>query len=159
MPTAEISISSMRTVDEAAAFRALNAAWIHELFDIEPQDLVTMDNPQAIVDQGGDVLIARADDGRIVGCVALVPEGHGVFELSKMAVDATERGHGFGRRLMEAAIARARELGATSIFLGSNHRLVAAVTLYESVGFRYVPREQIGPLPYTRADVFMTLAL
>ena len=37
----------------------------------------------------------RAQD-LIVGCVALVPEGHGVFELSKMAVAPAAQGHGLG---------------------------------------------------------------
>jgi GNAT superfamily N-acetyltransferase len=76
-----------------------------------------------------------------------------------MAVTPSERGRGTGRRLIRAAIERARELGATSLFLGSNHRLEAAVSLYESAGFEHVPRERIGPLPYARADVFMELAL
>lgn len=42
--------------------------------------------------RGGDVLIARAGDS-IVGCVALVPSGAGVFELSKMSVTSEARGH------------------------------------------------------------------
>lgn len=159
MATEQLIITSMHTADDAAAFRELNEAWIRELFDIEPSDLLTLDNPQAIVDAGGDVLIARTDAGRIVGCVALVAEGHGIFELSKMAVDTTERGRGFGRALMDAAIARARQLGAVSMFLGSNRRLTAAVALYESVGFEHVAPESIGLPPYTRANVFMSMTL
>ena len=159
MPTAEITITSMRTPDEAIAFGQLNEAWISELFSMEDADRATLDDPfGAIVDKGGDVLIARAGD-RVVGCVSLVPVGDGVYELSKMAVDPSERGRGIGRRLMEAAIARGRELGGSSLFLGSNRRLVAAVSLYESVGFVHVAPDAIGPLPYTRADVWMSLAL
>jgi putative acetyltransferase len=95
----------------------------------------------------------------VIGCVALEPTGDGVFELSKMAVAPDERGRGTGRRLMNAAIERARALGATSLFLGSNHRLEAAVGLYESAGFRHVARDRVGPLPYARADVFMEMEL
>ena len=76
-----------------------------------------------------------------------------------LAVAPAAQGQGLGRRLLEAAIARARELGATSLFLGSNRRLAPAVHLYEAVGFRHVPRERIGPMPYDRADVFMELEL
>jgi putative acetyltransferase len=43
---------------------------------------------------GGDVLLARDDGGRVIGCVALEPAGQGVFELSKMAVARSERGRG-----------------------------------------------------------------
>lgn len=149
----------MRTADDARAFERLNLEWIEAYFDIEDKDRETLAHPWThFMDPGGDVLLAR-DGDRIVGTAALEPVGDGVFELSKMAVDPAERGRGMGRRLIEAAIARARELGATSIFLGSNRRLGAAVGLYESVGFRHVERASIGPLPYSRADVFMELAV
>ena len=154
------TISSMRTADDAAAFAALNAEWIDAHFTMEAKDRETIADPwRHYVDPGGDVLIARDGDGRAVGCVALEPVGDGVFELSKLAVAPDQRGRGTGRRLMDAAIARARELGAMRVFLGSNRRLVAAVRLYETSGFRHVPRERVGPLPYTRADVFMELDL
>ena len=117
-------------------------------FDFEPKDRETIaDLFGHYIEPGGDVLLARDDNGRAIGCVALEPTGDGVFELSKMAVAPDERGRGTGRRLMNAAIERARALGATSLFLGSNHRLEAAVGLYESAGFRHVARDRIGPLP------------
>jgi putative acetyltransferase len=152
--TGEITITSLATPAEAEAFRRLNEAWIVDLFSVEPQDLATMD-AGAIVAHGGDVLIAR-DGETIVGCVALRPEDGGVYELSKMTVDAGLRGHGIGRRLMDAAVARARALGATGLVLATNHRLTAAIALYESAGFQHVPP---APSPYARADVFMALPL
>jgi GNAT superfamily N-acetyltransferase len=156
---AVVTVSAMRTPGDAAAFARLNEEWIDHYFSVEPKDRATMDDPWGhYVDPGGDVLLAR-DGDEIVGCVALEPTGDGVFELSKMAVTPSQRGRGTGRALLDAAIARARELGATSLFLGSNSRLEAAVRLYESTGFSHVPRERVGPLPYARADVFMELAL
>ena len=101
------------------------------------------------------MLIASWED-RIVGCAALIPAAEGVFELSKMAVDAAERGRGIGRKLLAAALERARKLGTTSLLLVSNS---PAVGLYESVGFRHVPPDEIGPMHYERADVFMKLQL
>lgn len=82
-----------------------------------------------------------------------------MFELSKMSVSPELRGRGYGRRILHAAINRARELGAASLFLGSSTKLPNAVHLYESVGFKHVAIEQIGPMPYVRADVFMELEL
>ena len=41
------------------------------------------------------------------------------------------RGQGIGRLLLEHAIRQARTMGAKSVFLGSNARLVSAVHLYE----------------------------
>jgi len=89
----------------------------------------------------------------------LIPIGGGVYELSKMAVSAELRGLGIGRRLLQHAITQAKRIGATSLFLGSNAKLASAVHLYESVGFRHVPPENIPPMPYTRANVFMELPL
>ncbi len=150
----------MRTPEDAAEFGRLNEEWISSIFTFEAKDRETLADPFGhYVEPGGDVLIARGCDDRVIGCVALEPADDGVFELSKMAVSPGERGRGTGRRLMDAAIDRARALGASSLFLGSNQRLTPAIRLYESVGFRHVPRERIGPLPYTRADVFMELPL
>jgi putative acetyltransferase len=155
-----VTITSMRTPDDAAAFARLNEEWIRSIFSLEPKDRETLADPFGhYVEPGGDVLLARDGDDRVIGAVALEPTGEGVFELSKMAVAPEERGRGTGRRLMDAAIARARALGASSLFLGSNRRLTAAVGLYESAGFRHVARERLGPLPYSRADVFMELPL
>jgi len=154
-----VTISSMRTGEDAEAFGQLNAEWITAFFALEAKDRETLADPFGrYIEPGGDVLLARDSDGRVIGCVALEPTGGGVFELSKMAVSPAERGCGIGRLLLQAAIDRARALGASSLFLGSNRRLAAAVQLYESAGFRHVPRERVGPLPYARADVFMKLS-
>jgi GNAT superfamily N-acetyltransferase len=156
-----ITIDSIATAADAAAFAALNEAWIVQHFTLEAKDRETLADPfGTYVAPGGDVLLARDGDGAALGCVALEPGAEaGVFELSKMAVDPAAQGQGLGRRLLEAAIARARELGATSLFLGSNTKLAPAVHLYESVGFEHVPREDIGPMPYDRANVFMRMPL
>ena len=157
MSPAGLSTVSMRTPEEARAFERLNVAWINELFTLEGADRAALSDPfGTIVEPGGDVLIARSN-GRIVGCVALIFAGEGLFELSKMAVDPAERGKGVGRKLVDAVLERSKELGATSLFLVSNSRLTTAVGLYESVGFRHVAPEDLGPMHYERADVFMTL--
>lgn len=148
----------MSTSADARAFKELNLEWITALFGVEPADLATLDHPDRIVAAGGQVLIAR-EGGERVGCVALVAAEPGVFEISKMAVSPLVRGRGIGRRLLNAAVERARELGATSLFLASNRRLADAVHLYESVGFVHVPPDQLHPIPYDRADVFMRLDL
>ena len=45
----------------------------------------------------GGVGLGRMDVG------ALIRHGEGIYELAKMAVTASERGHGIGRRLAEAS--------------------------------------------------------
>ncbi|MEV6136868.1 GNAT family N-acetyltransferase [Nocardia sp. NPDC051990] len=154
-----IVVEPMSSPADARAFKELNEEWIVELFSLEPADSVKLDNPEReIVAKGGQVLIAR-DGEDIVGCVALVLAGDGVFELSKMAVARRRRGRGLGRIILEEAIDYARRQGATALFLGSSTKLADAVHLYESIGFVHVPNDRIGPMPYERADVFMRYEL
>jgi GNAT superfamily N-acetyltransferase len=155
----ELAISPMATPEDAAAFRALNEEWILRIFSMEPADLKTIDDPfGSIVDPGGTVLLAR-ERGVAIGCVALVAEGDGVFELAKMAVAPAAQGRGVGRRLVLAAIDHARHLGARALVLESNHRLESAIHLYEQAGFVHVPAVHLTPSPYARADVFMRMQL
>ena len=130
----DLTIRPLGDAEDAAAFRALNEEWIAQHF------------------------VIAESAGRRVGCVALVPDGTGAYELSKMAVAPDQQGRGAGRRLLAAAIAYAREAGATSIFLGSSTKLENAVHLYEALGFEHVAPETLH-MPYDRADVFMQLVL
>ncbi|NNH74543.1 GNAT family N-acetyltransferase [Nocardia uniformis] len=145
----------MTTAAHARAFKELNEEWIRAIFTLEPADSVLLDNPEReIIAKGGQVLIAR-DGHEFIGCGAVVPEGHGVYEISKMAVSPRYRGRGIGRLVLAAAIDHARTLGATSLILASSTKLTNAVHLYESVGFVHVPPEELPPSPYDRADVYM----
>ncbi len=55
--------------------------------------------------------------------------------LEDIFVDEAARGNGYGRILLEATIARARARGCARIQLDANRENVAAVKLYESIGF------------------------
>jgi len=155
----EIEFRSLGIGDDGTAFRTLNEEWISRYFVLEKKDRETLSDPEnTILRQGGKVFLADVD-GTTVGCVALIPMGEGVYELSKMAVSPVMRGQGIGRRVLEYAIAQARELGAKSLFLGSNSVLKNAVHLYESVGFRHVPPDELPDMHYARADVFMRMGL
>jgi putative acetyltransferase len=155
----QVEIRSIETGEDASAFKTLNEEWITRYFTLEKADREKLDDPEnKILKKGGHIFMAYLGQ-QAVGCVALVPMNDGVYELSKMAVSAELRGMGIGRRLLEHAVTQAKQLGAKSLFLGSNSRLVNAVHLYESVGFRHVPAESLPEMPYTRANVFMELPL
>ena len=158
---AAIQFRPLVSAADKAAFRALNEEWISRYFVLEPKDIETLSDPDStILNKGGRIYIAD-HDGHPIGCVALIPlhigADNGVYELSKMAVSPVLRGQGIGRRLIEYAVAEARALGATSLFLGSSSKLKNAVHLYESIGFRHVPSSSLPDLHYTRADVFMEM--
>jgi putative acetyltransferase len=155
----DIEIRSLQSGEDTTAFRTLNEEWITRYFILEKMDQETLGDPEKkILGKGGHIFMARIGH-EAVGCVALIPLGDGVYELSKMAVSPELRGLGIGRKLLQHAIAEARLMGAKSLFLGSNSKLANAVHLYESVGFRHVPAEKIPPMPYSRANVFMEMAL
>src|SRR5215469_2688321 len=89
----------------AAAFKALNEAWIGKYFTLEPKDREVLDDPQGkIIAKGGRIFMA-IEDGAAVGCVALLKMPDGGYEVAKMTVSETLRGSGLGRRLMERCIA------------------------------------------------------
>ena len=81
--------------------------------------------------------LARDDQGRIVGSVALSPVGPGHEELKSMRVEPAERGRGLGGRLLDAALADARERGLQRISLetGSDRFFAPAWAVYRSRGF------------------------
>jgi GNAT superfamily N-acetyltransferase len=155
----EIEFRPLEIGQDGTAFRTLNEEWISRYFVLEPKDRETLGDPEnTILRKGGRIFMVWAG-GEAVGCVALIPMGDGVYELSKMAVSPAMRGQGIGRRLLEHAIEQAKALGAASLFLGSNSVLKSAVHLYEAVGFSHVPPEKLPDMHYARADVFMEMVL
>ncbi len=157
--TTTVTIADLASPADAQAFRTLNEAWITRYFTLEDEDRVFLGDPVGrVVDRGGAVLVARLDD-QVIGCIGIVPTTPGVFELVKMAVSPDHQGHGTGRKLITAALDRARALGAHRIDLESNAQLTSAVHLYEAFGFRHLREDELVPSPYVRADVHMTLDL
>jgi len=138
-------------------FHDINAEWIEAMFRLEPTDREVLENPRAkIIEPGGDILFVEAPGLGIVGTCALQKTGPGAFELTKMGVRETARGLKAGEFLLEAIIARAEALGATRLYLLTNHICEAAIHLYEKLGFVHDEgiMAQYGAR-YERCDVAM----
>ncbi|MFA6201550.1 MAG: GNAT family N-acetyltransferase [Gallionella sp.] len=135
-------------------FVRLNEQWISEYFSIEEVDRRLAENPMQIVASGGHI-ISLVERGRVVGVCALFKENANCYELARMAVDPQERGKGYGARLIQAAINRAQELGASSVYLLSNTALEPAIALYRKFGF--VTRTEGQHPVYARANIVMEL--
>jgi GNAT superfamily N-acetyltransferase len=80
-------------------------------------------------------------EGRTVGSVTLRDEGRGTAALGHLVLRPESRGTGAGRRLVETALAAARKAGYERIFLSTFSDLLAAGSLYRSVGFELVSAE------------------
>lgn len=149
----------IRIVDFAPQWREdfarLNLEWLERWFAVEPIDREVLGDPEThLLAGGGQVLFAIDRDDRALGTVALKYEGDGVYELTKMAVDNTQRGGGIGRLLMLGVLDKFRALQGRELFLESSTKLTPALKLYESVGFRHYPAPRPGS-HYARADVYM----
>jgi len=136
-------------------FESLNRTWIEKYFWMEPIDFEVLQKPgEHIISHGGFILMAKEDD-QIVGTVALKFVAKGVYEFTKMAVDEKLHGKKIGQTLAEVAIAKCKAMGALSIILYSNTKLIPAIALYRKLGFVEVPLDG----PYKRSDIKMELRL
>jgi putative acetyltransferase len=138
--------------EHAAAFKALNEAWISKHFALEAKDREVLDDPQGkILEKGGRIFMAL-QDGEAVGCVALLKMPDGGYEVAKMTVSETLRGAGLGRTLMQRCIDAGAADNAPRLYLETNSSLAPALGLYRAMGFVDLPPAET---PYARADVFM----
>ncbi len=64
-----------------------------------------------------EFLVAEQAGGMITGCGALHVMWEDLAEIRTLAVDESSRGHGIGRRLVEALVAAARQLGVQRVFV------------------------------------------
>jgi ribosomal protein S18 acetylase RimI-like enzyme len=136
-------------------FEKLNRQWIEKYFWMEPLDFEILQNPEEyIIKKGGIILMALCDQ-EVAGTVALKFITPVVYELTKMAVDENFQGRKIGRALADAAISKARQVGAEKIVLYSNTSLHPAISLYEKSGFKEIPVDG----PYKRTNIKMELIL
>ncbi len=143
----------------AQYFRDLNYEWLEEYFEVEPYDRIVLNDPQKqIIKLGGYVFFARVK-AEVVGTCALLKHTERKYELAKMGVTERFRGRGVGHRLTQAAIDKARALGADTLVLATSRLLPVANHLYESLGFQYADQSVIGPLPYKRETIVMAMEL
>lgn len=139
-------------------FRALNEEWISNYFKIEEADYMALDNPQKyIIQNGGHIFVALYKEEPVGVCALLkMADGHYDYELAKMAVSPKAQGKNIGFLLGQSAINKAKELGASKIYLESNTILKPAISLYQKLGFQKIAGHST---PYERCNIQMELTL
>jgi ribosomal protein S18 acetylase RimI-like enzyme len=98
-------------------------------------DLGARETTLGIVRQGGMLTLVATVDAQPVGFVALELGRSGVGHVQAIAVRATQRGRGFGQRLLVAAERAARARGAMLLRLTTAQANVEAIALFLKCGF------------------------
>jgi DNA-binding MarR family transcriptional regulator/predicted GNAT family acetyltransferase len=138
------------------AFGDLNKEWITQHFVMEEADYKALDHPEEyILDKGGYILMAIVD-GKPVGTCGLIKMDDETFELAKMAVSPSAKGKGIGYLLGKAVMDKAKEAGATKVYLESNTKLKPAIALYHKLGFKKITGRVS---PYERSNIAMEVQL
>lgn len=133
-------------------FKRLNVAWLEKFFVVEKYDEEVLSNPQKyILDKGGDIYFILEND-IAKGTFALMYNEYEELEFTKMAVDESAQGKGFGNLLMQHCIDKAKEMGAENLILYSSRKLTPAISLYRKFGFTEIP---VGKSEYARCDIKM----
>ncbi len=101
----------------------------------------------ALRGRGGEVLVAAAPDGRVLGWmglriqVSLTSPAHA--EIASLVVDAAARGGGLGHRFVLAAESWARANGLAAVRVLSNTVRHDAHRFYEREGYARIKTQQL----------------
>jgi len=122
--------------------------------DVQATDRDIFDIETHYLKRGGIFEILEDKQGNLLGTVGLYPLDAETVELRKMYFAKELRGRGFGKKMLEKMIEKARELGFSKIYLETASILREAVALYERYGFK--PTAEIHA---TRCDAAYVLNL
>lgn len=143
------------------SFSPMQRTDLHEVYVIEESVFTSCwSYPSFLssVDAGDDGWVLRDAAGKMLGyfiAMKVVDEMH----LLKIAVDRSFQGKGYGRRLLEKAIALARDEKMVSMLLEVRPANTPAVSLYQKAGFSTIGVRK-GYYTDTREDAWvMRLAL
>jgi predicted GNAT family N-acyltransferase len=125
MPEEQVAIRWARDEQDVSGAFALREAVFYGEQNVPLQD--ELDE----LDRDAQHLVAVDPDGSVIGTLRLLSFGEEA-KIGRVAVVAALRRQGIASRMLEIALARARQQGFGRVRLAAQ---VAAVTLYEQAGF------------------------
>jgi N-acetylglutamate synthase-like GNAT family acetyltransferase len=118
-----------------------------------------MDNINETMQAPEGMMLVAERQGRIEGAVKFYPDaaqahqgqwpaGAGLIRVLAVAPDS--RGRGYGVRLTQECLKRARDLKTPTVFLYTGTFMAAARHIYEKLGFKRAPKfdRDPGPIAY-----------
>jgi amino-acid N-acetyltransferase len=130
------TVRRARTRDVQAIRRLLDA-------DAGPGRLLSKDTVTLYESVQEFWVAERSTDGVVCGCGALHVMWEDVAEIRTLVVDASCRGEGAGRRIVDALLGVARELGVSRVFV-----LTFATKFFARHGFGEITGAAVSPQVY-----------
>lgn len=127
-------------------------ALFREYADSLGVDLCFQNFEKELADLPGDYapptgrLLVAMDETQLAGCAALRRVDDQVCEMKRLYVRPTYRGAGLGRKLAEAVIAAARDVGYGKMRLDTLPSMKEAIKLYHSLGFAEISSYRFNPV-------------
>lgn len=154
-----LSLVQAETAEQFEEVRQLwreYAAWLEVDLCFQNFERELAELPGRYAPPEGRLLLALSNDD-LAGCIALRKIGEGTCEMKRLYVRPRFRGQGIGRRLTEALIEEAREVGYARMLLDTlPSKMKEAALVYRSFGFREIEPYYYNPV----ADaVYMELTL
>ena len=120
-------------------FQKLNEDWLNEYLEITDYDRIILSDPyNEIIKKEGHIFFL-VSEGKIIGTYSLQKINNEACELSKFTIKKEYRGWKIGKRMLEHAIQKAKELKYESILLLTHPKLKDATQLYRKRGFEVIP--------------------
>jgi putative acetyltransferase len=151
--TVTLAVESPLQDEVRAMIAELNAY----LLERTPAEYCYHMTAEDLAEPGTTVFVARDETGAAIGMGALKRHTETTGEVKRMFTRSGVRGHGVGRRLLDAIMDTARAEGLAELVLETGDRHEEAWRLYERGGF-----ERCGPVldyPDSPYSIFYKRAL
>ncbi len=103
-------------------------------------ELEDIDNAAHFYSSDSGLFLVLVDRDQVVGTGAIRRLTNDTAELKRMWFLPEYRGRGFGKQMATQLINFAHEVGYKCIRLDTDDKLIAAIGLYEHLGFKPIPR-------------------
>jgi len=144
----EVAITQAVTAQDIASVKALFLEYLKFVEAYLGQDLSFQGTQQEFADfpQTYDALFLARLNGDAVAACGLKPFKPGICELKRLYCQPSARGHGIGLKLGQATLTQARLLKYDDIYLDTDHGLIHANSIYETLGFRDIEKYYDNPM-------------
>lgn len=145
---ANVVIQKASTPSEVKAVKDIFIEYLAFVEDYLGQTLSFQGTGKEFADfpQTYDALFLGALNGAPMAACGVKPFKPGICELKRLYCRPAGRGHNLGLRLCKAAVAAARDMGYKTMYLDTDHGLIHANHIYETLGFHDIDKYYDNPM-------------